>query len=92
MRVEQHFERIVEEPPLLCVEILSREDRIGGIRERVEDYVRMGVRDIWVIDPGARRRICCVAGEFAEVGGDTLRIAGTEIHVRLADLWAELER
>jgi Uma2 family endonuclease len=92
MRVDQHFERIVEEPPLLCVEIVSREDRVGGIRERVDDYVRMGVQNVWVIDPHARRTYVCVAGEFAEFAGDALGIAGTEIHVRPADLWAELER
>ena len=86
------FARVLQRPPLLCVEILSPEDRMGKVRERLQDFVAMGVHDIWVIDPHARRAYVCVAGEFAEFGGDTLRIAGTEIHVRLADLWAELER
>jgi Uma2 family endonuclease len=92
MRQGQEFERIVEEPPLLCVEIISREDRMGEIRARIDDYVRMGVGDCWVIDPHARRTYVCVAGKFAEFEGDALRIAGTEIFVAVGDLWAELER
>lgn len=92
MRVSQHFERIVEEPPLLCIEILSREDRMGGIRERVDDYVLMGVENVWVIDPHARRTYVFVAGKFAEFQGDSLRVAGTEIFVAISDLWAELDR
>ena len=86
------MDRVLQRPPLLCVEIMSPEDRLAKVRERLQDFVAMGVHDIWVIDPGARRAYVCVAGEFSESDEDTLRIAGTEIHVRLADLWAELER
>jgi len=86
------FDRIIEQPPLLCVEIQSRQDSLSLIRERVEDYVRMGVRDVWVIDPHGRRAYVCVDGKFEEFSGDTLRIGGTEIHVPLAEVWAELER
>jgi Uma2 family endonuclease len=90
MRQGQEFERIVEEPPLLCVEILSADDRMGEIRARVDDYVRMGVEDCWVIDPHARRAYVCVAGKFAEFDGDVLRVAGTGVEVPLAEMWAEL--
>jgi Uma2 family endonuclease len=86
------MDRVLQRPPLLCVEIMSPEDRLGKVREWLQDFVAMGVHDIWVIDPEARRAYVCVAGEFSESDEDTLRIAGTEIHVRLADLWAELER
>jgi Uma2 family endonuclease len=91
LRNDYDFDRVVIEPPLLCVEIVSREDRLSGIRERVDDYVQMGVRDVWVIDPHARRAYVCVNGKFEEFSGDTLRIAETEIHVPLAEVWAELD-
>jgi Uma2 family endonuclease len=42
---------ILRTPPLLCIEILSREDRMSEIQERVEDYLAMGVPAVWVIDP-----------------------------------------
>jgi len=47
-------EQIFSEPPYICIEILSPEDRIGRLQERVNDYARMGVRNIWVIDPVER--------------------------------------
>jgi Uma2 family endonuclease len=34
---------ILHTPPVLCIEILSREDRMSDIQERVEDYLAMGV-------------------------------------------------
>lgn len=47
-------EPIIRRPPLLCVEILSPEDRLRNIVERARDYCRMGVPDVWIIDPQTR--------------------------------------
>lgn len=43
--------RVVTQPPFLCVEILSPEDRLSEIQGRVDDYLAMGVEYVWVIDP-----------------------------------------
>jgi Uma2 family endonuclease len=48
-------EKIFTLPPFLCIEILSKDDRINEMRERVEDYLTFGVRYVWVVDPLARR-------------------------------------
>ncbi len=45
------YEKIITHPPLAVIEILSPEDRVRRYNERLEDYRRMGVRNIWVIDP-----------------------------------------
>ena len=55
VRRETPFEAIVQTAPLLCVEILSRDDRMSEIQERIEDYFSMGVRTVWVVDPRRRR-------------------------------------
>jgi Uma2 family endonuclease len=44
-------ESIFTQPPLLCVEILSPEDRMSRTMEVVEDYLSMGVPTVWVLDP-----------------------------------------
>jgi Uma2 family endonuclease len=44
-------EQILTHPPLLCIEILSPEDRLERILERVEDYLGFGVPEVWVISP-----------------------------------------
>lgn len=43
--------RILREPPFLCVEILSPEDRASRIEEKIDDYLRFGVAHIWLLDP-----------------------------------------
>jgi Uma2 family endonuclease len=43
--------RILREPPLLCIEILSPEDRASRLLLKINDYFSFGVRYVWVIDP-----------------------------------------
>lgn len=42
---------IVRFAPLLCIEILSKDDSLSDLQERVNDYAGLGVAHIWVIDP-----------------------------------------
>jgi Uma2 family endonuclease len=48
----QEVERVLTKPPLAVIEILSSEDRISRYKDRLGDYRRMGVPNVWVIDPG----------------------------------------
>jgi len=50
---------VLVEPPLLVIEILSPDDTYSDTQERAEDYLRMGVSTIWIIDPKTRTgRVC----------------------------------
>ncbi len=51
-------EQVLTKPPFLCIEILSPEDRMSRIQERIDDYLRMGVRYVWIFSPD-RRAGCC---------------------------------
>ena len=42
---------MTETPPLLCLEILSPEDRLSRAQSVLFDYLTMGVRHLWLIDP-----------------------------------------
>jgi Uma2 family endonuclease len=46
---------VITEPPLLCIEILSPEDRATRLQARINDYLNMGVPCVWLIDPATRR-------------------------------------
>ena len=48
-------ERVPSTPPFLCIEILSPEDRMSRIEERINDFLSMGVRYVWVLDPQTRQ-------------------------------------
>jgi Uma2 family endonuclease len=49
------IESIFRDPPFLCIEILSKDDSFASIVERLDDYLAMGVANVWVIDPRLRR-------------------------------------
>jgi Uma2 family endonuclease len=46
-------EQVFTRPPFLCVEILSPEDRMIRVEERISDYWGFGVRYVWVVNPQA---------------------------------------
>ena len=58
--------RIVTTAPLVVVEVLSPEDRIANYHERIADYMGMGIRGIWVIDPETRKGWDCSTGNWIE--------------------------
>jgi Uma2 family endonuclease len=72
-------EKIVTTPPLLCIEILSPEDRMTRYLERVNDYFDMGVPTCWVIDPVARRAWVATPGLLAEATDGILRSGDLEM-------------
>lgn len=47
-------EKILTSPPLLCVEVVSSEDRMASVLTKVGDYHQAGVIDVWLISPDTR--------------------------------------
>ena len=82
---------IVRFVPLLCVEIMSKDDRLKEIRERVADYASIGTKDIWVIDPWKRVAYEETSAGLKQLEDGILRVSGTPIEVSLARLFAELD-
>jgi Uma2 family endonuclease len=85
------FEAIIRTPPLLCIEILSRDDRMSEIQERVEDYLAMGVPVVWVVDPRRRKAYMATPAGALEPAPEALTVPGTAIRVPVADIYAELD-
>jgi Uma2 family endonuclease len=55
LRANATPEQIVRTAPLLAVEVLSPDDRLTEMQDRVDDYIAMGVPVVWVVDPKKRR-------------------------------------
>jgi Uma2 family endonuclease len=89
MSLAQEIERVLTKAPLAAIEILSPEDRISRYNEQLTDYRRMGIPNVWVIDPGNRVGYDCSTAAWLPV--EEFRVAGTTIFFRLSDLWSELE-
>jgi Uma2 family endonuclease len=80
---------IVRQAPFLCIEILSPDDRVSRLNERLLDYFQMGVRYVWVLDPLTRRAYCYVPGGMHEVLDGVLRTNNPDIAVPLTDAFEE---
>ena len=95
IRAGEPKQSILRTPPMLIVEILSPEDTLSRLQQRVTDYLRFGVEHIWVIDPEAHLAYLADATGFHEPAGGSaqavLAVPGTPIAVPLAELWAHLE-
>jgi len=90
LRAGDPYEPIVRVAPLICIEILSAGQTLAEMEARVIDYQRMGVENVWIIDPSLRLAWTTIHGSLSPVREDALSVAGTEIVIPLADLFAEL--
>lgn len=59
-------EQVIQTPPVAVIEILSPEDRVTRYLTRLEDYRRMGVRNVWVVDPTERKGFDFSSGSWIE--------------------------
>jgi Uma2 family endonuclease len=82
---------IVRHAPLLCIEILSREDRLPELQERVDDYSAMGVSQTWVIDPVRRIGYMASSAGFLKPEDAILTVPDTIIRIALSDLFAKVD-
>ena len=49
-------------PPLVVIEVLSPDDRMNEVREKLEEYKSWGVAHVWLVDPHSKRMYTCDAG------------------------------
>ncbi len=81
------YEQIVRTAPLICIEILSKDDSFKSVTERLDDYLAMGVPNIWVIDPHTRRGYVYNGDGFLEAKDGVLRAPNSEIAVPLVSIF-----
>ncbi len=84
-------EQIFREPPFICIEILSRDDRQMRIEDRIDDYLKFGVLYVWVINPVSRRVWTYSASGIKEVTDGMLRTENPAIEVPLNEIFAGLD-
>ena len=84
-------EQVTVTPPLLCVEVLSPEDRLARITKRLDDFAAMGVPNLWIIDPAQRIGYIYTSHNSLKLVTDRLTIPETPIYLDLPALFAELD-
>jgi Uma2 family endonuclease len=84
-------EEVFHTPPFLCIEILSPEDRIDRIQDRIDDYLKFGVPYVWVVNPRSRRAWIYTKDEIHEVKDGLLRTENPALTIPLAEIFAALD-
>jgi len=84
-------EQIIRQAPLLCIEILSPEDRMSKTREKVRDYLNMGVLEVWILDPVTRSAMIYAGSSIAEQTSGDLKVPETPVVLALADIFKVLD-
>lgn len=85
-------EQIIETAPILCVEILAEEDQLRRALDRIRDFLRMGVTEVWVFDPISRTVQICKGDTVIEYSGTKLVVPGTTTAISLAEVLNTLDR
>jgi Uma2 family endonuclease len=82
---------VIVTAPLLCIEILSPEDRYLRSVKKYEDYLAMGVPEVWIFDPAERIVYLRRPGRQIEQRVGKLELAGTPVSLDLADVFRVLD-
>ncbi len=78
---------ILTTPPLIVIEILSPSDSFANTVTRVQDYLMMGVPNVWILSPEDRAGFVCTHGAAPQTVS-RFEVTNSPIYVDLNDLFA----
>lgn len=80
-------EQILTKPPLLCIEILSPEDTVSRMHQRIQEYLSFGVPVVWLIDPVEQRLWIYRPTGMEEATGNSVKLDSTSIEVPFSEIF-----
>ncbi len=83
-------ELVFTKPPFVCIEILSKDDTMVGMQEKIDDYLAFGVAHVWILNPRSRKAFVCTAEGMREEK-ETLRTKNPLIAVPLDEIFSDLD-
>ena len=91
LRADAPREAVTLTPPLVCLEILSPEDRLSRAELVLADYRAMGVPNVWLIDPLRRAAHTFNAEGLHHADPAQLTVPGTPIRIDLTESFSALD-
>jgi len=85
------FEKVTLTPPLIAIEILSPEDRIHRVIQRFDDFLQMGVANLWLLDPIDRTAFIYTKDGLRLAEGPRLTIPDSPIYLDLPEIFSALD-
>ena len=81
-------ELVIEQAPLLCIEVVSPRDRLAHLVERAGDYLDLGVPETWICDP--RKKNCWIYSDQGTVESSDAVLRHNQIELPIAELFGQL--
>jgi Uma2 family endonuclease len=87
VRAPEPQEEIFTSPPHLCIEILSKDDTMQYMQEKIDDYLNFGVPYVWIINPKTRKAYVVTQAGMVEAKSGVLETQDPKIAVPLSALF-----
>jgi Uma2 family endonuclease len=89
VKLSQEQGEIFTNPPYLCIEILSKDDTMQYMQQKIDDYLSFGVPYVWIINPRNRKGYVVTSEGMFEVKAGILETKDPAISVPLTALFEE---
>jgi Uma2 family endonuclease len=86
VKTSQTQGEIFTAPPHLCIEILSKDDTMVYMQEKIDDYLNFGVPYVWIVNPRLRKGYVATKAGLVEAESGVLETSDPEIRVPVAEL------
>ncbi len=73
----------------VAIEILSEDDRMSQMLERLEEFDQKGVPHIWLIDPRLQKISTYAHGDLTEVRGDIIATGDPRLELTRAEIFQQ---
>ena len=80
-------EPIVTSPPFICIEVLSKDDTMVYMQDKIDDYLRFGVPYIWIINPANKKAYVVTQAGMVEATSGVLETKNPAISLPLSVLF-----
>ena len=79
------------EASFIAIEILSDEDRMSRVIERLREFEAKGTPNIRVIDPDPRQMFTILSGDLLEMKGDVIAAENPRLELARAGVFKDLD-
>jgi Uma2 family endonuclease len=83
-------EQIFRTPPFIAIEVLSKKDRKREVQEKIDEFLRFGVRYVWVIDPRSQEGWAHTTASIQHATDGILRTQNPDLALPLPEIFSAL--
>lgn len=87
IKMSQQQGEIFANPPHLCIEILSKDDTMQYMQQKIDDYLNFGVSYVWIINPRNRKGYVVTSEGMFEAKSGVVETKDPIISVPLVELF-----